>query len=101
MSEASRALQKIARGTGIVFVGTVISMLFGFLSRTVIARYFSTGEYGVFNLALTVLNIALVIATLGFQNSLPREVAFYKEKEPLRVNALISTAFSTRIPKSQ
>ena len=47
MSEASQALQKIARGTGIVFAGTVISMFFGFLSRAIIARYFSTGEYGV------------------------------------------------------
>ncbi|ALM76370.1 hypothetical protein [Thermococcus barophilus] len=51
MSEASQALQKIARGAGIVFAGTVISMFFGFLSRAIIARYFSTAEYGVFNLA--------------------------------------------------
>ncbi|QDA30607.1 polysaccharide biosynthesis-like protein [Thermococcus indicus] len=92
MSEASQALQKIARGTGIVFAGTVISMFFGFLSRAVIARYFTTSEYGVFNLALTVLSIALVIATLGFQNALPREVAFYREREPSRVGDLVSTA---------
>jgi len=92
MSEASQALQRIARGTGIVFAGTVISMFFGFLSRAVIARYFSTREYGVFNLALTVLSIALVVATLGFQNALPREVAFYKEREPSKVRHLISTA---------
>ncbi len=87
-----QALQKIARGTGIVFAGTVISMFFGFLSRAVIARYFSTSEYGVFNLALTVLSIALVLATLGFQNALPREVAFYREREPSRVGDLVSTA---------
>ncbi|AAL80906.1 hypothetical protein PF0782 [Pyrococcus furiosus DSM 3638] len=66
MGEASRALQRISRGTGIIFAGTVISMLFSFLSRAIIARNFSTSEYGVFNLALTVLSIALVIATLGF-----------------------------------
>ncbi|ASJ08371.1 polysaccharide biosynthesis-like protein [Thermococcus siculi] len=80
MSEASQVLQRIARGTGIVFAGTIISILFGFLSRAVIARYFSTGEYGVFNLALTALNIALVVVTLGFQNALSREVAFYRGK---------------------
>ncbi|RLF83583.1 flippase [Thermococci archaeon] len=92
MSEVSYALQRIARGTGIIFVGTVISMLFGFFNRAIIARYFTTSEYGVFNLALTVLSIALVIATLGFRNSLPREVAFYKEKKPSKLDALISTA---------
>jgi len=42
MSEASQALQKIAKGTGIVFFGTMISMFFGFLSRAIIARYYST-----------------------------------------------------------
>ncbi|MCD6099194.1 MAG: oligosaccharide flippase family protein [Candidatus Marinimicrobia bacterium] len=76
MSEVGYALQRIARGTGIVFAGTVISMLFGFLSRAVIARYFSIREYGVFNLGLTVLSIALTIVTLGILNSLPREIPF-------------------------
>ncbi|ASJ11578.1 flippase [Thermococcus thioreducens] len=92
MDETSQALQKIARGTGIVSFGTVFWLFFEFLSRTIIARHYSTSEYGVFNLSLTVLSIALVIATLGFQNSLPREVAFYREREPSRVSDLISTA---------
>jgi len=92
MSEVSHALQKIARGTGIVFVGTIISMLLGFLSKAIIARYFSTGEYGVFNLTLTVLSISVVIATLGFGNSLPRQIAVYKEEKPHLVKGLISTA---------
>ena len=92
MNDVSHALHKIARGTSIVFAGTIISMLFGFLTLAIIARTFSKAEYGVFSLALTVINIALIIATLGFQNSLPREVAFYKEKDPARIDKLISTA---------
>ncbi|EHP86158.1 flippase [Methanotorris formicicus] len=92
MSEITQTLQKIAKGTGIIFAGTIISMFFGFLSMTIIARHFSTEEYGVFNLALTILSIALVITTLGIPNSLPREIAFYKEKESSRVKELISTA---------
>jgi len=78
MSEASQALQKIARGTGIIFAGTIVSLLLGFISRAMIARHFSTSDYGVFNLALTVLSIALVFATLGFPNSLPRKVVILK-----------------------
>lgn len=85
-------MQRIARGAGIVFAGTTISMLFGFLSVVVIARVFSRAEYGVFSLALTILSVLLVIATLGFPNSLPREVAFYREKEPSRIGSLILTA---------
>ncbi|HII60994.1 oligosaccharide flippase family protein [Pyrococcus horikoshii] len=89
MSESSQALQRIVRGTGIVFAGTLILMFFGFLSRAIMARYFSVSEYGVFNLALTVLSIVLVVATLGFQNSLPKEVAFYRERKPSRVRELV------------
>ena len=92
MSEVTHALHKIARGAGIVFVGTIISMLFGFFNKAIIARYFATAEYGVFNLALTVFSIALVIATLGFGSSLPREVAIYKEKKPSHLWELVSTA---------
>jgi len=85
MSEVNHALQRIARGTGIVFAGTIISMFFGFLSVAVIARVFSRAEYGVFSLALTFLSAAVVVATIGFPNSLPREVAFYREKEHSRI----------------
>ena len=88
MSEHSKALQKIAKGTTIVFVGTIISMFFGFLTLTIIARTFSKAEYGVFSLALTVINIAFTIVTLGFPNSLPKEVAFYKEKDPSKTDLL-------------
>lgn len=92
MDEVNKVLQGIVRGTGIVFAGTIISMLFWFLSVVVIARYFSTAEYGVFNLALTILNVAFVVAMLGFPSSLPREVAFYREKEPSKIGSLILTA---------
>ena len=92
MDEVNKVLQGIARGAGIVFAGTIISMLLLFLSVVVIARYFSTAEYGVFNLALTILNVAIVVVMLGFPSSLPREVAFYREKEPLKIGSLILTA---------
>ncbi|AIF70356.1 hypothetical protein PAP_09910 [Palaeococcus pacificus DY20341] len=97
MSEASQALQKIARGISIIFIGTIISTLFGFFNKAIIARYFATAEYGVFNLALTVFSIALVIATLGFGSSLPREVAIYKEKKPFQLWDLVSTAITILI----
>jgi len=92
LNEINKVLQGIVRGAGIVFAGTIISMLFWFLNAVVVARFFSTAEYGVFNLALTILNIAFIITMLGFPSSLPREVAFYREKEPSKIGSLILTA---------
>lgn len=94
MDEISQALQKIARETGVVFIGTIISILLGFLSVTAIARFLSKAEYGVFSLALTILSVAFMIAIIGFHNSLPREIAFYKEKEPSKIGSLILTALA-------
>ncbi|MBE8539381.1 polysaccharide biosynthesis-like protein [Geoglobus acetivorans] len=64
MDEVNKVLQGIARGTGIGFTGTIISMFFSFLSVAVIARFFSRAEYGVFNLALTILSVAVVTAKM-------------------------------------
>ncbi len=72
MNEVNHALQRIAGGAGIVFAGTIISMLFGFLSVAIIARFFSRAEYGVFNLALTILSVAVVTAKM------PGETSFTK-----------------------
>lgn len=66
MDQTTLALQKIARGAGIVFVGIVISMFFGFLIRVIIARYFSVEEYGVLNFVLIVLSITLVLNNSRF-----------------------------------
>jgi len=92
MSEVNQALHRIAKGAGIVFAGTIISMFFGFLSKVIMVRFLSRAEYGVFNLALTILSIALMIVTMGFPYSLPREIAFYIERKPSRIGSLISTA---------
>jgi len=47
MSEASQALQKIARGTGIVFSGTVISMFSGCPNERLMNNTPRTGSGGI------------------------------------------------------
>jgi len=52
MSEiVNQSLQKIAKGTGIIFIGTIIGMLLGFVSRVIVVRYITQSEYGIFSLA--------------------------------------------------
>ena len=81
MSETvNQSLQKIAKGTGIIFIGTIIGMLLGFVSRIIIVRYTTQTEYGIYSLALVLMNIFAVISTLGLQEGVTRQVAFYRGK---------------------
>jgi O-antigen/teichoic acid export membrane protein len=88
----SIALRRIARGSGLVFVGTLISLLLAFFNKIIVARGFTVSEYGVFNLALTVLSLLTLLALLGLPDSLPRQVAYYKEKDPSKLEGIISTS---------
>ena len=49
MSEiVNQSLQKIAKGTGIIFIGTMIGMLLGFIGRVILVRYITQTEYGIY-----------------------------------------------------
>ncbi len=100
MDETGKALQKVARGMGIVLVGTVISMFLTFLSRTLIARYFDRYQYGSFTLTMTVLSIAMMVALLGLQSGLPREISRYLKEKREEVPTLISTGLTMAVTAS-
>ena len=82
MSEiVNQRLQKIAKGTGIVFTGTIIGMLLGFVGRVIIVRYTTQSEYGIYSLALVLLNIFAMISTLGLQSGVTRQIAYFRGKK--------------------
>jgi len=73
-------LQKIAKGTGIIFIGTIIGIFIGFASRILVVRYITQSEYGIYSLALVLMNISVVISTLGLSEGAVRQIAFYRGK---------------------
>lgn len=84
VSLINESLQRIAKGAGIVFIGTIIGMILGFLQRVLIARHYSQAEYGIFSLTFVLLNIFAVLATLGLQEGTPRQIAYYKGKGDMK-----------------
>ena len=82
MSEiVNQSLQKIAKGTGIVFIGTMIGMLLGFVGRIIIVRYTTQSEYGIYSLALVIISIFVTIATLGLSEGSARYIAYFRGKK--------------------
>jgi O-antigen/teichoic acid export membrane protein len=97
----NKSLHKIAKGTAIVFFATTIGMLFSFGSRVLVARFFSQSQYGIFSLAWVILNIAVVVSTLGFQQGATRQIAYYRGKaEAAKVQGIISSSLQIAVTVS-
>ncbi len=87
------SLLKITRGAGIVFLGSLVGLLFAFFTRVLIARYGTESEYGIFSLALVVLNIGVIVATLGFRTGVSRSISYARAKDDnRRVQGFISAS---------
>jgi O-antigen/teichoic acid export membrane protein len=80
MPNLDNSLAKITKGAGIAFAGTFASLLLGFISRPMVARFGTEAGYGVYSLALAMLNICALLAALGLQQGVPRIIAYARGK---------------------
>ena len=66
----------IGKGAGLLFIGSFVGLAFAFLGRVLLARVWTVDDYGIFSQAFAVLNIAVVIATMGLQQGSSRSIAY-------------------------
>ena len=94
MSEiVNQSLQKIAKGTGIVFTGTIIGLIIGFVGRVILIRYITQTEYGIYCLALVIISIFVTISTLGLSEGSTRYIAYFRgKKEEGKVRGIITSS---------
>jgi len=99
MSEiVNQSLQKIAKGTGIVFTGTIIGLLLGFIGRIILIRYTTQTEYGIYSLAFVIMSIFVTISTLGLSEGSTRYIAYHRgTKEEGKVRGVISSSIKIAI----
>ena len=102
MSEiVNESLRKIAKGTGIVFTGTIIGLFMGFVGRIILVRYTTQSEYGIYCLAFTVVSIFVVISTLGLGEGSTRYIACFRGKgEYGKVRGVISSSIKIALVAS-
>ncbi len=74
------SLQKMAKGSAAVLIGTIISMVLGFLSRIILVRFTTQNEYGIYSLALTIVTICTTVSALGLQEGTTRYIAYFRGK---------------------
>jgi len=77
----NESLEKVAKGTILVFIGILASSLLIFFGRLIIIRQWTQDEYGIFSLAFTALMICALISTLGLGPGVIRNIAYSRGKK--------------------
>jgi len=86
----AKSLGKVGKGAGVLFIGTALGLLFGFLKRVLIARFYTPADYGLFNLYFTILSMFAAVGAIGLRNGIQRNIAYYLGKdEKNKVPAII------------
>jgi O-antigen/teichoic acid export membrane protein len=82
------SLATIASGGALVAGSKFISLGFGFLTQLAMARLLTEGAYGEVVLTLAVVNIAGLIAKLGLDDGVTRELPHY-EDDPSKARGVV------------
>ena len=102
MSEiVNESLRKIAKGTTIVFIGTIVGLFLGFVGRIILVGYTTQIEYGIYSLAFTIFSIFVVIATLGLSEGSTRYIAYFRGTgEDENVSSVVSSSIKIALAAS-
>jgi O-antigen/teichoic acid export membrane protein len=74
----NESLRKIAKGAGIVFIGTGIGMFFAYLGMMIVARFLGPINFGLISLASVVTTIASTVVLVGMPGGAVRYVRVCK-----------------------
>jgi O-antigen/teichoic acid export membrane protein len=91
MSEVVDAsLKKAAKGAAFVLFGTSTGIFIWFFTKVIIIRGLSKEDLGLYSLALAVVSVASLLASLGLANGVPRFISIFlgkgKDKEAEKVS---------------
>ena len=89
----SDSVNQIIVGSSVIFTGALIGSLFDVLIKRMLTSYLSPADFGIYALALTIVSITGVVATLGLTDGVPRYIAFFRGRnEEHKIHELIISA---------
>jgi len=91
-------LSRFLRGSSVIFAGLLVGKALTLLNSIVMARYLHAEYYGLFLLALTILDFARIPSNLGTPSILPKLISEYNEQqERHKVGRVVSSALGSSI----
>lgn len=82
-NKLDNSLKKLAKTSIIVLVALLLSKVFTYLYRIIIARYFGPEFYGLFSLAFMIIGFFVAFFSFGISEGLLRFISLYKGKEEI------------------
>lgn len=93
--------KKVGKGAGILFVGIILSKLFTYAFRAIVARHFGAANYGLLILAIAIVSFVALVIVLGLPQGLLRYIAYYLGKNDRQVIApMIGSVIKVIFPAS-
>lgn len=90
------SLEKILSGGSLIFGGTVLAKIAGFLRQFIIIRMLAPDQYGLIALGLALLNIAAGLANLGLYQGSQRYIAYFDYVgDKAKVKGIIRSTLNT------
>ncbi|MFL5669946.1 MAG: oligosaccharide flippase family protein [Chloroflexota bacterium] len=77
---ADDAARKHIRGSSLLFVGRLISVVANMVVQVLLVRYLGRTDFGAFAYALSVVSLVQLAITLGMDRAVPRFLAMYDER---------------------
>ena len=90
--------KRAVTGTITVFIILIIAAFIAYLFRMILARNLTTSEYGLFFAVLTLINLVILFARLGLNNSLVKFIPeFVVKKSPEKIKNIVAAVFSINL----
>ena len=94
--EIDKGLKILVKTSFVVFIALILSKVFSYSYRIIIARHFGAEIYGLFSLSMVIIGWFVAFSSLGFTEGLVKYLSFYRGKNEIsKMKYLVK--FSSRI----
>ncbi|MDP4039120.1 MAG: flippase [Candidatus Pacearchaeota archaeon] len=96
--EIDKSLSILASSAVIVLIGMILSKIFSYIYRIMIARVYGPEVYGLFLLASSIIGLLIFFVLLGFDSGIVRFIPIYlAEKKIKNIRFLVNLGFYSSI----
>jgi O-antigen/teichoic acid export membrane protein len=78
--EFDNILERIFETSIFIFVGIIISKIFSYIYKIIIARYFGVEIYGLYSLSLVIILLFALVSGFGISEGILRYISLYRGK---------------------